>query len=88
MPLKNTIILFVVPPKFCIKIVFNSSRGASPNGPREIESNAYAKFWRDKKQYYGIFFKGLFSLQQGTIDQKSDEDKSREITQKGLDDNQ
>ena len=50
-------ILFVVSPKFCIKIVFNFSRGASPNGPREIESNAYAKFWRDKKQYYGIFLK-------------------------------
>ena len=24
---------------------------------REIESNAYAKFWRDNKQYYGIFLK-------------------------------
>ena len=55
MPLKNTITLFVVPPKFCIKIVFNFSRGASPNGPREIENNAYAKFWRDNKQYNGIF---------------------------------
>ena len=25
-------------------------------GPREIENNAYAKFWRDNKEYYGIFY--------------------------------
>ena len=24
-------------------------------GPRETENNAYAKFWRDNKEYYGIF---------------------------------
>ena len=28
--------------------------------PREIGNNAYAKFWRDKKEYYGIFEKGVF----------------------------
>ena len=27
--------------------------------PREIENNAYAKFWMDNKEYYGIFEKGL-----------------------------
>ena len=27
--------------------------------PRELENNAYAKFWRDNKEYYGIFEKGL-----------------------------
>ena len=27
--------------------------------PREIENNAYAKFYREKKEYYGIFEKGL-----------------------------
>ena len=26
---------------------------------REIENNAYAQVWRDNKQYYGIFEKGL-----------------------------
>ena len=24
---------------------------------RQIENNAYAKFWRDKKEYYGKFVK-------------------------------
>ena len=27
--------------------------------PREIESNANAKFWRDNKEYYVFFEKGL-----------------------------
>ena len=26
----------------------------------EIEKHAYAKFWRDNKEYYSIFEKGLF----------------------------
>ena len=30
---------------------------------KEIENNAYAKFWRDNKEYYGIFEKGLFKKQ-------------------------
>jgi len=30
--------------------------------PREIENNAYAKFWRDNKEYYGIFEKGLLLM--------------------------
>ena len=25
--------------------------------PRETDNNAYAKFWRDNKEYYGIFWK-------------------------------
>ena len=27
--------------------------------PREIENNSYAKFWRDNKEYYGLFEKGI-----------------------------
>ena len=27
--------------------------------PREIENDAYATFWRDKKEYYGKFESGL-----------------------------
>ena len=27
--------------------------------PREIENNANAKFWRENKEYYGIFEKDL-----------------------------
>ena len=49
-----TIILFFVPPKFCISIVFNFSWDL-----RQIETNAYAKFWRDRKEYYGKFENGL-----------------------------
>ena len=30
-----------------------------PFAPTEIENNANAKFWRDNKDYYGIFKKGL-----------------------------
>ena len=26
--------------------------------PRETENSAYAKFWRDKQEYYGIFDTG------------------------------
>ena len=28
--------------------------------PRENKNNAYAKFWRENKEYYGIFESGLF----------------------------
>ena len=28
--------------------------------PRENKNNAYAKFWRANKVYYGIFESGLF----------------------------
>ena len=28
--------------------------------PRELEDNAYAKLWRDNKEYYGIFEKGIY----------------------------
>ena len=40
---KNTIILFVVPPKFCISINVSILLGRLL-APREIENNAYAKF--------------------------------------------
>ena len=30
--------------------------------PRENKNNAYAKFWRTNKEYYGIFESGLFEL--------------------------
>ena len=30
-----------------------------PFAPREIENNANAKFWRENKQYHGIFEKDL-----------------------------
>ena len=41
-----TIILLFVPPKFYTSIVFNFSWDI-----RQIENNAYAKLWRDKKEY-------------------------------------
>ena len=41
-------------PFWCITIVFNFSKV-----PRKIEKNAYAKFWKDKKEYYGKFGSGL-----------------------------
>ena len=34
-----------------------------PFAPREIENNANAKFWRDNKEYHGIFEKGLLSCE-------------------------
>ena len=30
--------------------------------PRENKNNAYAKFWRTNKEYYGIFESGLLHL--------------------------
>ena len=27
--------------------------------PRELEDNAYAKRWRENKEYHGIFEKGI-----------------------------
>ena len=35
-------------------------------GPRETENNAYAKFWGDKKEHYGVvwyFLRGIVHLQ-------------------------
>ena len=29
--------------------------------PREYKDNAYAKFWRKNKEYYGIFESDLFT---------------------------
>ena len=39
-----TIILFVVPQKFCISIVFNFNLGLKSPQEKLIKSNAYAKF--------------------------------------------
>ena len=49
---RNT--LFCPSKSLHLSIVFNLS-----SVPREIENNAYAKFWRDKKEYYGKFESGL-----------------------------
>ena len=56
---KHTIILFLALPKFLRKHCFKFLLGRLLV-PREIENNAYAKFWRDSKEYCGIFEKGLF----------------------------
>ena len=50
-----TTILIVVTLKFCtISIIFDFSWGYFILSPREIESNAYAKFWSSSKEYYCI----------------------------------
>ena len=51
------IILFFVLLKFFINLVFNFSWDL-----RQIENNAYAKFWRDKEEYYGKFENGLLNI--------------------------
>ena len=45
-------------PKILHKHCFQFQLGLTIT-PREIENYAYAKFWRDNKEYYGIFEKGL-----------------------------
>ena len=35
--------------------------GRKPQKERKAENNAYAKFRRDNKEYYGIFEKGLLN---------------------------
>ena len=50
---KNTIIPFVFLSKFCIITRTISLRGRL-QVPRKIENN-YTKFWKENKQYYGIF---------------------------------
>ena len=50
----NTLFLL---PKFCISSVSDFSWDLI-----QIENNAYAKFWRDKKEYYGKFENGLLRL--------------------------
>ena len=35
--------------------------------PRENKNNAYAKFWRENKEYYGIFESGLFGVFIGVV---------------------
>ena len=34
--------------------------------PRVNKNNAYAKFWRINKEYYGIFKNGLFNIAKDT----------------------
>ena len=57
---KNTIILFVVPPKFCISILINFSWDLiSPK--TNWKKKACAKFGGNNEEYYGIFEKGLLT---------------------------
>ena len=59
---KSIITLFVCPPKFCvIKHCFHFFNGLKMV-PRVNKNNAYAKFWRINKEYYGIFKNGLFNI--------------------------
>ena len=53
------IMLFVCHPKTCISIVFSFSWGHFL--PREIEDNAYAKFWGDKQRalWYVMVLSGV-----------------------------
>ena len=36
--------------------------------PRENKNYAYEKFWRENKDYYGIFESGLFMILGGVTD--------------------
>ena len=69
-----TTILIVVTLKFCtISIIFDFSWGYFILSPREIESNAYAKFWSSSKEYYCILWitsKVNLSLQGGQAPDK------------------
>ena len=49
---KNTIILFVCPPKILLMLCFQT-----PMAPTEIENNTYVKFWMENKKcmYYDTF---------------------------------
>ena len=49
----------ICPPKFCIIFVFHFSLGITAV-PREIENNAYAKFWGAKKVHYGKCGSGVY----------------------------
>ena len=40
--------------------------------PSELEDNAYAKIWRDNKEYYGIFEKGLLKGQNNVCDRQEE----------------
>ena len=49
---------------FCVNDLFCSLRCLGLTiKTKEIENNAFAKFCRDNKEYYGIFEKGLFKKQ-------------------------
>ena len=53
---KKTIILFIVPSKFCISIVLNIfSWGNCKSQEKLKKKNVYANFWRDNKEYYAVF---------------------------------
>jgi len=53
---KNTIILPVSPPKFCIEMCFHFLQGLTMV-PRENGDNAYAGFWRTDKGVLWYFWK-------------------------------
>ena len=51
--------LFVCHPKLCISIVFSFSwelKWPQEKRKTETENNAYAKFWGDKKEHYGMLW--------------------------------
>ena len=59
--MENTIIIFVCPPKFCIRIV--SSSLGTYSGPKRKQKQCSCKIWGDKKEYYGIFLSDLLSTE-------------------------
>ena len=59
---KNTRILFVCLPWYYYKHCLESLLGLTMVS-REIENNAYVKFWRDNKKYYGFFENGPYCTQ-------------------------
>lgn len=52
---RNTIVLFLFPSNFCIRILFNFSRG-------EIENNACAEFWKDNNSIMAFMKKAYHLL--------------------------
>ena len=55
---KNTITLFVVPPKFCISIVFNFFWGDFSQ--EKLKTKLILNFWRTIKSIMVFFLKGVF----------------------------
>ena len=61
--MKNTIILFACPPKFCMSIVSSFSWDLQWSQEKTKTITAYAKFGGEKEEYYGNFQNGLFYLE-------------------------
>ena len=55
---KNTIILFICPPKFCINIIFIFSWDLQ-RSQEKLETMLMQNFVWTNKEYYGIFDTGL-----------------------------